>query len=476
MITLNQFNNRQTVGLYLGLTLFIAVIFITTYLDIEINARIVAATATLMACWWLTEAIPIPVTALLPLAVFPLLNVMPMQDVALSYANHLIFLFLGGFLLAACIQRWGLHKRIALKLIQQLGTSPQNIILGFMIASAFLSMWVSNTATAMMMLPIGLALIQQFNSELPKNDFGTALMLSIAYACSIGGVATLIGTPPNAIFAGIAEKQLEVTISFFDWFKFAFPMATIFLILTWFYLVKLRFDLSKIKFHDNSDIIEKEIQKLGRLSSEEKRVLIVFLLTAAAWMLNGVLDIKFLDNIKDSTIAILAAIVLFIIPAKSSNTALLDWNTAKSIPWDILILFGGGFALATAFSESGLTVWLANQLTVLQGVNEILIIATVVLLVIFLTEITSNTATATIFIPLMIAFAVGMNIDPMLLMLPVAIASSYAFMLPVATPPNAIVFSSRQVDMMTMAKTGFWLNIVAAIIIVATITLIKPLI
>ena len=471
---MRKITNRQ-LGLFVGPLLFILVLVATAYSSLPMPARVVAATAVLMTSWWLTEAIPIPATALLPLALFPVFHVSSMQNVATSYANHLIFLFLGGFLVAASIQRWNLHKRIALNLIVRIGSSPARIILGFMLASAFLSMWVSNTATAMLMLPIGMALIQQINNLSEATPFGSALMLGIAYACSIGGVATLVGTPPNAIFAGIAEEELKITIGFFEWFRFAFPMALAFLIICWYYLVHIRFKLNKMVIQSDKQILLDELNHLGKVSSNEKRVLLVFLFTALAWVLNGILHIEILKDVKDSTIAIVAACALFIIPAHGENKRLLDWETARNIPWDILILFGGGFALAAACSHSGLMDWLADQLTILKSVNELVLIIAVTTMVIFLTEITSNTATATIFIPLMLALATAVNLKPFLLMLPVAIAASYAFMLPVATPPNAIVFSSRQLDIMTMAKTGFALNLIAILIIVVTIWFFKPL-
>lgn len=466
-------------GLVLGLVLFFGIISIPESANLSRTAILVAAVAALMACWWITEAIPIPVTALLPVVLFPALGVQEMGKVTANYANHLIFLFLGGFLIAASIQHWNLHKRIALRLIQLLGTSPSRIILGFMLASALLSMWVSNTATAMMMLPIGMALITQLvdqphsNESSPVTAFGTALMLGIAYAASIGGVATLIGTPPNAILAGVAEKQLGISISFFDWFIFAFPLAIVFLFIAWFMLTRILFKPDNDKFLDNPSIITEQLQALGDISTAEKRVLAVFVVTAFSWMVSGFVDFQY---IKDSTIAIAAAVMLFIIPAGPGQPKLLTWDSAKSIPWDILILFGGGFALASAFQHSGLTSWIANQLTFLQGMNTLVIIGALTLTVIFLTEITSNTATATIFLPLMVAVADAMQVPPMLLMVPVAIAASYAFMLPVATPPNAIVFSSRQITIRNMAKTGIWFNLVASLLVLVFISLIMPLV
>ncbi|MDX1811616.1 MAG: SLC13 family permease [Gammaproteobacteria bacterium] len=471
-------SKKQIAGLILGPVLFALILQMPEATNLSHDALFVAATAALMACWWITEALPISVTAIIPLVLLPWFTQIAVNAILYSYTHHLILLFLGGFLIAAGIQRWNLHKRIALLIMQQLGDSADKIILGFMISCAALSMWVSNTATAMMMLPIGLAMISQLHNHqnFQLAGFPTALMLGIAYACSIGGVATLIGTPPNAILAGIVEKQYGIKLGFVDWMIFAFPLSCIFLALAWYYLTHINFKLGGKKLQFGKDIVTGELKKLGQLTGPEKRVLIVFLFTAFAWLLNGVADIEWLRALKDSGIAIIAGCSLFLLPAGTKNQRLLNWHSAKSIPWEILILFGGGFALASAFSSSGLTLWLANQLTLLKGVNPILIISTLTLLIIFLTEITSNTATASIFLPLMGVFAEAMNISPLSLMIPVAIAASYAFMLPVATPPNAIVFSSHQINITTMAKTGFWLNLIAMVLIVVFVIYYKPLI
>ena len=468
-------HSRQQIGFYSGIVLFLVILLMPQPATMSDAAQCVAAVAALMATWWITEAIPLAVTALLPIVLFPALDVMSVSAATAPYANHIIFLFLGGFLIALSIERWNLHKRIALYTIYLIGHSPKRILLGFILATAFLSMWISNTATALMMLPVALAVIKNIDNS-GESIFGMTLMLGIAYAASIGGVATIIGTPPNAILAGVLEQQTGVSISFFDWMVFALPLAAIFLLMAWAYLCILqRKEHIKLESVEHSFIVN-ELQQLGKITTEEKKVLAVFSLVAIGWITRGFIDIELFKQIKDSTIAIIGAILLFIIPANNNTTRLMDWETAKKLPWDILILFGGGFALALGFSESELTHWLGNQLNFLQGIHTVVIIAVVSLLVIFLTEITSNTATASLLIPLMVALSDTLNLPPMYLMVTVAIAASYAFMLPVATPPNAIVYSSRCVTIQQMARTGFLLNIAGCLLITLFVTQYLPMI
>ena len=464
---------HQNFGLFLGVVLFFIVIALPLPDSMSQAALYVAAVAVLMATWWITEAIPIPITALLPIALFPLLDVMAVKQVTSAYANHMIFLFLGGFILALCIEKWNLHKRIALYTIYLVGSSRKRLLLGFMLATAFLSMWISNTAATLIMIPVAIAVVKK-SSQADGSTFGMILMLGVAYSASIGGVTTLIGTPPNAILAGVLEQQLNITISFFDWLIFALPLSAIFLLIVWAYLSFIGRDKNPSNENLDKNIIIDELKKLGEITSEEKKVLFVFILVAIAWISRGLLDLEIFKQIKDSTIAIIGAILLFIIPAKNNSTRLMDWDTTKKLPWDILLLFGGGFALASGFSQTGLTSWLGNQLAFLEGANIILIVLAVSLLVIFLTEITSNTATASLLIPVMVAISEAMNLPPMLLMATVAIAASCAFMLPVATPPNAIVYSSRYVTIQQMAKTGFVLNIVGSLLITLFITQVFP--
>lgn len=481
-------NNKFT-GLGTGILLFIIVLLIPTPDNVRPEAMHVLAVALLMATWWITEAIPIPATALLPIFLFPALGVMNGSEVTQPYAHHLIYLFLGGFLIAVTIEKWHLHRRIALYTIQLVGVTPDRIILGFMIASAGLSMWISNTAATMMMLTIGIAVLKQVIDEIHSDPdiqintdpehfhFGIALMLGIAYAASIGGVATLIGTPPNAILAGIIESQFGQSISFLNWMMFALPLSIIMLIITWYYLTHIAYPSEIDHLPGGEETIRRELKELGPMSAQEKTVLFVFCSVAVLWMVRGLLDADQFKTVKDSTIAMGGALLLFITPSNfKKHEFLLDWQTAIKIPWDILILFGGGFALAKGFNDSGLTQAIADQLSILQGSNLFLIIAIITTIVIILTEITSNTATASMILPIIAALAIAMHIHPYSLMIAVALAASFAFMLPVATPPNAIVFSSRYVTIRQMAKTGIWINIVGAILITLFIMFYLPLV
>lgn len=473
------YSSRQKIGLLLGPLLFVFILLLPQPADMPEYSLQVAAVALLMATYWITEAIPIPATALMPIVLFPLLGVMPTSKVTLAYGNHLIFLFMGGFLIAVTIEKWQLHRRIALRTILLVGVSSNQIILGFMLATAFLSAWISNTATAMMMVTIGLAVVKQAQQDSGSlsdhSNFSTALMLSIAYAASIGGVATLIGTPPNAILAGVIESNYGYSIGFAQWMAFGVPISLSMLALCWFYLTRFAFKSEFDELPGGKHSIQVKLAELGSMSLPEKKVLSIFTLVAISWILRGLLDIEELSAVSDASIAIAGAVLLFIIPAgKNMSEPLLDWRTAKTIPWDIMILFGGGFALANGFSSSGLTEWLANQLVALQGMELIVIIFMVVLLVIFLTEITSNTATASLMLPVMGAFAVAIQVSPLYLMVAVALAASFAFMLPVATPPNAIVFSSRKISIPQMARAGVWLNIIGSILITLYVIFYLP--
>jgi sodium-dependent dicarboxylate transporter 2/3/5 len=453
------------------------------------DALIVAAVACLMAIWWISEAVPIAATALLPIVLFPLLGVMSTAATTSAYANHLIYLFMGGFLIAVTMQKWNLHRRIAMHTLKRVGVSPNRMILGFMLATAMLSMWISNTATAMMMLPIAMAVINQVellesaietgtDTEVKmKSNFGVCLMLGIAYSASIGGAATLIGTPPNAILAGMAEKLYGQTISFAGWLAFGLPLSAIMLSLTWLYLTRIAYPLRATALPGVEKLIDQELEQLGPIKREEQWVLGVFMAVSSAWIARGFIDIPALSMVTDASIAMAGALLLFIIPSNLANKEfLLDWKTAAGIPWDIIILFGGGFALAQGFIDSGLSLWIADQLSMLEGSSLFTMIAVVTLTVIFLTEITSNTATATLMIPVLGAVAVAIGVHPYSLIVPAAVAASFAFMLPVATPPNAIVFSSRFVTIPQMAKTGFWLNLLAVGLISLGVYFLLPLV
>lgn len=471
--------HRQLIGLLAGPLLFASILLLPAPDGMSPEGQRVAATAVLMALWWLTEAIPIPATALLPILLFPLLGVLDGGTVTRAYGHHLIYLFLGGFLIAVTMEKWNLHHRIALYTINMVGVTPQRIVLGFMLATAFLSMWISNTAATMMMVTIALAVLHEVSHEVEHKPgefrFATALVLGIGYAATIGGVATLIGTPPNAIFAGVVEKTYGYSVGFLDWMRFALPLSIVMLVLTWLYLTRILFRSEIGHLPGGRDFIRRQIAGLGPMSREEKAVAIVFVSVALLWMLRGLYNPPALSMIKDSTIAIAGALVLFMIPVNlKKREFLLDWKTAVTIPWDIIILFGGGFALAQGFSDTGLTGWLAERLTVLQGVEVLLVIGAVVLLVIFLTEVTSNTATASLLLPVTGALAEATGVHPYGMMVAAVVASSFAFMLPVATPPNAIVYGSRYVTIMQMAKAGIWLNLIGAVLITAFVYYLLP--
>jgi len=430
--------------------------------------------AAWMAIWWISEAVPIPATALLPIVLFPLLNIMSASTVTQSYANHLIYLFMGGFMIAVTMERWNLHRRIALHIVARVGTSPARLVLGFMLATALLSMWISNTATAMLMVTIGLAVLKQLlpDDQHHGSPLSTALLLGIAYAASIGGVATLIGTPPNAVLAGVLDRNYGIDLNFGAWMRFALPLSALMLAVSWFYLTHVAFPLRDVKCHESASQIHDQLRDLGRISAAEKRVALVFAVVAVLWISRGFIGWAPYEVVKDSTIAMGGALLLFVIPAGGGQRgALLDWPTAVRIPWDIIVLFGGGFSLAAGFSETGLTSWLAEQLRVLQGVPVPLVILGVGLMVIFLTELTSNTATAALLLPVLGALAQGLHLSPLLLMVTATLCASFAFMLPVATPPNAIVFASHCIGIRQMARAGLWLNLIGVLLIGAFVYL-----
>lgn len=460
--------------------------YILFFVNLDENNPAVTATlavAVLMALWWVTEIVPLAITSLLPVVLFPVLGVMNGKDVSSTYFNHVIFLFLGGFLIALAIQKWDLHKRIALKILLLVGTSPARILLGFMLATAFLSMWISNTATTMLMIPILISIITQLEDINLKKDvkhFSIGLLLSIAYSASIGGIATLVGTPPNLSFARIFNIYFPNApeISFATWFFYAFPIVIVMFIIAWLYLYVVF-----VKRGANFKSIEKSnlkltYKKLGKWSYEEKVMMIIFVLLAMLWFFRadiiiGSFKIYGWQNLfknpsyfNDGTVAIAIAIILFIIPSKQQKGKfLMDWKTAESIPWEIILLFGGGFALATGFKDSGLSQWFGEQMIWLNTVHPFFIILTIAFVVTFLTEITSNTATVETFLPVLAGLAMSIEINPLLFMLPATIAGSLAFMLPVATPPNAIIFGTKRVPMIEMSKTGFFLNIIGIVIV-----------
>jgi len=471
-----QYGLRQRIGLVGGAAGFVLLLLLPGPEALSVAGWRTAAVAFLMAFWWMTEAIPIPATALLPLVLFPMLGVLDAPAASSPYANDLIFLFMGGFFIAVTMERWGLHRRIALGILAKVGSGPHQLVLGFMLATAFLSMWISNTATAAMMLPIGIAVGEMFRPQDQEGpyEFGISLMLGIAYAASIGGSATLIGTPPNAVLAGAASEILGVQIGFVQWMGVGLPVVIVMLPLTWLLLTRFLYKPGKLS-GDAEAIIAGERASLGRMSSGERVTSVVFVLTALAWILRGEktfgsVTVPGLENltpfVTDSTIAMAAALLLFILPVSwSKGQFALDWETARKIPWGVLVLFGGGLSLARAMDQSGLANWIGGAVGALEAVPVLVLIAFTALLVIFLTEMTSNTATATMAMPIMAGAAIGLGIEPLLLMTAAALAAAMAFMLPVATPPNAIVFASGYITIPQMAKAGLFLNLLGVVVI-----------
>ena len=441
------------------------------------------ACALWMAIWWISEAVPLAVTSLLPVVLFPLMGIMNGKDVSATYFNHVIFLFIGGFIVALAMQKWNLHKRIALKILMYTGIGPGRILFGFMGATAFLSMWISNTATTMMMVPILISIIAKLEESIDRKDvrkYSVGLLLGVAYSASIGGVATLVGTPPNLSFARIFQIMFPAApeISFAQWFFFAIPLTLLLLIIVWIYLYFI-FKPKDDQWKDaDGKAFRSEYKALGPISQEEKIILVDFCLLATLWLTRADIEIgNFVipgwadlfpasDYINDGTVAIMLSIPLFFIPARSERGGfLMDWQSAGRLPWNIVLLFGGGFALASGFKESGLSVWFGEQMSWIAGIHPLFIIFMIAIMMTFLTELTSNTATTEMLLPILAGLSVSTEINPLLLMIPATLSGSMAFMLPVATPPNAIVFGTERLRIAQMARTGLLLNIIGAILI-----------
>lgn len=453
----------------LGPVLFIVILLFFHPEGLSKEANAVLASTVWIAVWWIFEVTDISVTALLPIILFPLTGALDLKTTTASYGHKYIFLYMGGFILAMAIEKWNLHKRIALNIIHTLGTGISRIILGFMLATAFMSMWISNTATSVMMLPIGLAIITQLKDhpDTPEDEnalFGKALMLAIAYSASIGGMATLIGTPPNLVLAGVVQEIYDIEISFAQWFVFGLPISIFLLTICWIYLTKFAFKFEMDEFPGGKAEIKRLIKELGSWSYEERLVLLIFSCTALLWIFRSYLQ-NFIPYLDDTIIAMIAGFVIFLLPSSQTGQALLTWKEAVKMPWGIMILFGGGMALAAGFQGSGLANWIGGQFTLLKGLPVIVLILALIAAVNLLTEITSNLATTAMLLPILAPMALTIDIHPYILLVSATVAASCAFMLPVATPPNAVVFGSGYLKIPDMVKTGIWMNIFSIILL-----------
>jgi len=517
-------NLARKLGFFLGPILFLFVFFfpLPQLNELSFEARIVLASTMWMAVWWITEATPIYVTALLPLVIFPSLNVMDVKQTSTNYADPIIFLFLGGFLLAKGLEKSNLHKRFAFTILKISGTNPKYIVAAFMGVTWFLGAWMSNTAITIIMLPIALSIISLLGNIDKKDRFVKCLLLSVAYAASISGVTTLISTPANAIFASLAKDVTGTEVTFAQWILIGFPIGGISLIVAWLYMIRFGSKITDIKSNiiGERDVITKKLNELGNLSRDEKIVAIIFIITVIAWITRGLLWKDLLPTMGDSTIAIASAISLFLVPSicskyanrkgftaddnntknlikynnnnnnnndiknydnitetsKSRSSKLLDWNTAIKIPWGVLILMGGGLALAHAFTSTGLDDWIASNLSVVSGMPFIVIILVFVTMAIVPSEMISNTATAALLIPIAASLATSLGINPLFLMAPVAIATSYGFIMPVGTPPNAIVYSSGYITAREMARAGLPLDLISIVMVTILTSILVPLV
>ncbi|WP_222193713.1 SLC13 family permease [Modestobacter italicus] len=505
---------RQWAGRIGGPVAALVVYFLLRQDDaLSTAGRTTAAVGVLLAVWWMTEALPLPATALVPIVAFPLLGVLPVAEATAPYADPNIFLFMGGFMIALAMQKWELHRRIALLTVRAVGTKPPRLIAGFMLATAFLSMWVSNTATTVLMLPIGLSVLMlvldrvaagsgdreavdtaaegdggpavtELVRDTDTRNFAVALMLGIAYAASIGSLATLIGTPPNLILAAFVRQNYDIELGFGEWMLLGLPLAAVFLVLAWLVLTKLVFRSGLREIPGGKQVIQSELDELGSMSRGEWTVLAVFVCTALLWVLRQPLTgwealtdvLPFVANLSDATIAIAAAVALFLIPVKArEGVAALDWQQAQKLPWGVLLLFGGGLSLAAAVQESGLDEYVGNQVGAVGTLPAIVLVLFTAGVVLLLTEVTSNTATAAAFLPVLGGVALGLDLFPLVLLVPAALAATCAFMLPVATPPNAIVFGSGYVTIGQMLRAGVVLNVIGIVLITAAVYLLGGL-
>jgi sodium-dependent dicarboxylate transporter 2/3/5 len=441
-----------------------------------------AAVGLWMAIWWATEAIPVPVTAFLPIVVFEPLGIASIRDAAAPYANPIIYLFLGGFLMALALERWNLHRRIALAILDRTGTDGRRLIGGFMLVCAGLSMWMTNTSTTMMLLPIVLSVIAVIHDNVPdlseknRNNFRIAMLLGLAYSASIGGLATLVGTPPNALLIGYLAENYGLEISFARWMTVGIPVTLVMLPIAWIVLTRLMYPVNVPASDAVKEHLHELREEMGPMTTPEKRVAVIFVLVILSWMLGRPLaEFIGIKGVTDPGIVMTAAVLLFMMPSGSKSQAqLMTWHDARRLPWGVLILFGGGLSLAAAVSNTGLALWLGESLAPLNAWGLAVLVVASVALVIFLTELTSNLATTATLLPVMGAIAVQAGLPPLLLTVPITIAASCAFMLPVATPPNAIVFATGEITIPQMVRAGFVLNLIGIVVVTIIALYVAP--
>lgn len=450
----------KLVPIFIGIFIFVILGFFEIPNKLDRDSWLIARVLIVMTIWWLTECIPLSVTALLPLIVIPPFSEIDIYDVVKPYSNPVIFLLLGGFIIGLGFQKSQLHKRIAMLILSKIGSSEKSILAGFILASSFLSMWLSNTATCLLMLPVAISVISKMNLE-PLSFFKKILILSIAYSSSIGGMATLIGTAPNAIFAGFLNENYAIEISFLSWLMFGVPLSIILLSILWTFCCFLISNKSSKKI-DNSFFVD-EFKKLGKIGKKEKITILIMILTVLLWIFKFYINTIFNINLSDAGIAIFGAFLFFVLPY-GKNNFLLENDWVKNIPWNILILFGGGLSIASLVSSSGLADWISDSFFVFDKNNVFFIILFLALIISFMTEITSNTATILLFLPIISSFAVQNELNIILILLPIVLASSCAFMMPIATPPNAIVYSTGEISISFMVKIGVLMNLVAVLI------------
>jgi len=464
------------VGMFSGPLLFVIILWFAHPGSMTPEAVKVLAITVWIAVWWVTEAVPLPVTSLLPIILFPLMHVMKLDDTTRDYGHPLVFLYIGGFLLAFAIEKTGLHSRIAINIIRAMGTRLNMIVLGFMLSTGFLSMWISNTATALMMLPIGLAIVSKVanDQQVHFTNFRKSLMLAIAYAASIGGVATIIGSPPNLVFVGVVKDMFQKDIIFLEWFVYGFPLAVILLFFAWWYITHIAFPMKGIRITEAKEEMAMGVSKLGRMTGRERIVAIVFSLMAFSWITRSFFLEKFIPGLDDTIIGLAGGLILFLIPeGPKSLKGILNWEDAGKLPWGIILLFGGGLALADAFESSGLATWIGERLSGLTVLGIFLVILLVVAIVNFLTEFTSNLATVTMILPVLAPVALSTGMQPITLMLAATMAASCGFMMPAGTPPNAIAIGTGHLRITDMIKTGFVLNVVSIILITLLMYFLK---